>query len=433
MEREVFIGVDLGTSGIRAIAIDRRGKVRAETRAMLPAPRRQGARVEQAAGLWWDGVTEVLRTLGEGLRGMEPLALAVDGTSASLLGLDADHQPVGPALMYNDARSREESERIAALAPRASGAHGPTSALAKCLWLRRTQPRLASVLHQADWVTSRLCGRFGISDENNALKLGYDPAACSWPTWMEGLEIEKGMLPEVVPPGTPIGPLRPKLAQRLGLPEGLVVCAGTTDSTAAFLATGAEEPGEGVTALGSTLVVKILSRVPISAPEYGIYSHRLGDLWLAGGASNSGGAVLLDHFAREELAALSKRIDPDHPSGLDYYPLRAPGERFPLNDPRLPPRLDPRPPDDARFLHGMLEGMATIEQRGYRLLEGLGAPPLHSVRTTGGGATNAVWTRIRGRMLGVPMLEARHLEAAYGAALLAMRGVASGQMPDPRG
>ena len=105
-----------------------------------------------------------------------------------------------------------------------------------------------------------------------------------------------------------------------------------------------------MTALGTTLTIKLLSNGPVFAPDYGIYSHRIGDLWLAGGASNSGGGVLAAFFPSERIDALSRQIDPATDSGLDYYPLRAPGERFPISDPEYPPRLSPRSDDDVRLL-----------------------------------------------------------------------------------
>ena len=109
--------------------------------------------------------------------------------------------------------------------------------------------------------------------------------------------------------------------------------AGTTDGCASFLATGATEAGDGVTALGSSLTIKLLSGKPLFAPEYGIYSHRIGDAWLAGGASNTGGKVLAQHFPVERIVELSQSIDPETSTGLDYYPLPGKGERFPVADP----------------------------------------------------------------------------------------------------
>jgi hypothetical protein len=226
-------------------------------------------------------------------------------------------------------------------------------------------------------------------------------------------------LPQVVAPGTALGTVTADVARRFGLTAQCRIVAGTTDSIAAFLATGANRFGEAVTSLGSTLVIKILSRQPLFAPNYGIYSHRLGSRWLSGGASNSGGTVLHHYFSQAELDVLTPQLDPDHPTGLDYYPLLDSGERFPVCDPQLPPRLTPRPAQPLLFFQGMLEGMARIEAAGYRRLAALGAPLPSSVRTVGGGGANAAWTRIRARELQVPMIAPRQTEAAYGAALLA--------------
>ena len=112
-------------------------------------------------------------------------------------------------------------------------------------------------------------------------------------------------------------------------------------------------------------------------------------------------------------------ISADEPTGLDYYPLVSEGERFPVNDPGLAPRLLPRPTEDAVFFQGILEGIAHIELRGYRKLAELGAPWPEKVITTGGGAANAAWRTIRSQLLGIPVVAAGHQEAAYGAALLA--------------
>jgi hypothetical protein len=271
-------------------------------------------------------------------------------------------------------------------------------------------------------VAGRLLGTYGHSDENNALKLGYDPVARRWPGWLGELGVQGALLPRPVPPGTPLGSVCPAGAGETGLAPDTLVVAGTTDSVAAFIATGAERSGQAVTSLGSTLVLKVLSEHPVFSPEHGVYSHRLGDRWLAGGASNTGGAALLAHFEAGDLARLSRALDPRQPTGLHYYPLPQPGERFPRLDPALPPRLVPRPASDARFLQGLLEGIAAVELAGYRLLARLGAPYPSLVLTAGGGARNPTWTAIRTRLLGVPVGPARQTEAAYGAALLARAG-----------
>jgi sugar (pentulose or hexulose) kinase len=418
-----YLGIDIGTSGCRACLIDRSACVQAEDSVPLPAPVQIDGGFEQDPEIWWAALGEVLDRLAATLPlgGVE--AIAVDGTSATLLCCDAGGTPLGPALMYHDARAIEQARQIAAVAPPESAAHGPTSSLAKLLYLLAAGQTHGArhAVHQADWLAGRLAGRQGISDENNALKLGYDVVNRVWPAWLDHLGIPHSLLPEVVPPGRPIGTLDPGWRRRWGFSAAARIVSGTTDSTAGFIATGAG-PGEAVTSLGSTLVLKVCAEYPVYAPRYGVYSHRLGDHWLVGGASNSGGAVLRRYFSPEEIERLSARVQPDKPTGLDYYPLPAPGERFPEYNPTLLPRLAPRPADDAVFFQGLLEGMAAIERRGYRLLEELGAPYPLRVHSVGGGAANAAWRAIREALLGVPVGVAEHQDAAYGAALLARLG-----------
>ena len=264
-------------------------------------------------------------------------------------------------------------------------------------------------------------GRFEASDENNALKTGYDPVARAWPDWLADVDAPVSRLPRVEPVGTDLGPVQASWATRWPCLDGARVRAGTTDGCAAFLASGASEVGDAVTSLGSTLVLKVLSDAPVFAPEYGLYSHRIGDRWLVGGASNSGGAVLAAHFSPDEMDALSARIDPERPTGLASYPLPGPGERFPINDARLAPHLPPRD-DEAVFFQAHLEGIAQIERRGYALIAELGGPQVRTLRRRRRAARgNPAWTAIRQRLLRVPFAPtASRAEAAYGAARIAM-------------
>ena len=423
MAETLYLGIDVGTSGCRSCVIDAAATIRAEACNPLPAPTRNAAAIEQDPDCWWTALTANLDQLHAQHALAAVAAIALDGTSATLLCCDAHGTPLGPALMYNDARASHEAQRIADIAPPGCAAHGASASLAKLLWLLQIPAgrNARHVLHQADWLLGRLCGEFGNSDENNALKLGYDILQRRWPDWLQALDVPLALLPRVVPAGHQIGTLAAHLGERWGLSSDTRILAGTTDSTASFMATGAT-PGDAVTSLGSTLVLKVLSSQPLFAPEYGIYSHRLGDNWLVGGASNSGGAVLQAYFTAAEIERFAALINVDTPTGLDYYPLLAAGERFPINDPTLMPRLQPRPADDVLFYQGILEGIATIENRGYRKLADLGAPWPGQIITTGGGAANVPWRTIRSRLTGVPVTAATHQQAAFGAALLALKG-----------
>lgn len=414
----MFLGLDFGTSGARACVIAPTGQIEDMARVDF------GALPEHdAAATWSEVLLSLIAQIPLGMR-KRMAALAVDGTSATVLACDEALNTTYPPLMYHDARATEEAAAIR----RAAGAEHPaaaaTSGLAKMLWLKKRLglERARLYLNQADWLSALLSGR-PVSDYHNALKMGADLETGQWPAWVEFLA-DVDYLPVLVKPGATLGLVERPRARELGLNPDCLVRAGTTDSIAAFLAAGVDRPGEAVTSLGTTLVLKLLSQTRVDDGRHGIYSHWFGDLWLAGGASNAGGGVLRQHFSDDELPALSARIDPEISSGLDYYPLPRPGERFPVNDPALPPRLEPRPADRAEFLHGLLEGLARIEALGYRRLAELGATPLAKVVSSGGGAANPVYERIRAGMLGVPVARAAEHEACYGTARLARFGTA---------
>ncbi len=408
----MFLGIDFGTTGARACAVAADKSIQWENILAYPDAN------QQSASDWRDALFVLLdampKSIASKLRG-----IAIDGTSSTVLLFDAQLKPVSPALLYNDSRAQIEALRLRDCAPANSLVATATSGLAKFLWLTKRYPEARYFLHQADWLTALLSGQAGISDYHNALKDGYDVGSLCWPEWLMTMPHTE-LLPRVVAPGAIISTIQPDIASRYGISEECLIHAGTTDSNAAFMASDVHETGIGVTALGTTLVLKQLSEQRIDAPEYGIYSHKYGDLWLVGGASNAGAGVLREYFNDAQLLSLSTRIDPCIDSHLDYYPLSKAGERFPINDSSLKPRLTPRPADNAEFLHGVLQGLARIEAAGYAKLAQLGAPPLQRVLSNGGGAKNLVWQLMRERILGVPVVMSTYTQAAYGSALMAL-------------
>jgi D-ribulokinase len=471
-------------------------------------------------------------------------SVAIDGTSATALLVEEEEADVStaatttttttrviaPPRLYNEAQPARAVAAAAALAGADHTAAAATSTLAKLLdwWgeeeeeeeegvgvsggapARRPHARL---LHQADWLASLLHGRTDTTDWNNALKVGFDPGLAvlpaaegggtgsgggnnaspttttttttptsPYPAWLTSHPAAARLLPpRVVPPGSPVGELTLEAARRSGLPRGAVVCAGTTDSIAAFLAAAGpsalgggsssetptqqqqqrqqqqrqqqqQTPNLAVTSLGSTIAVKLLSPTRVDDAASGVYSHRLPTgAWLVGGASNAGGAVLRRYFPDDaELAALEPMLPSDPrappPAGTeDWYPLPKRGERFPVYDPQMEPRLPPVETEEGgagagggggdkdaassstssrrtELLHGLLASLTRVERAAYARLAELGAARPDEVRTAGGGARNARWTAMREAALGVPVSAAEQGEAAYGAALLARHG-----------
>ena len=422
----LFLGIDIGTSGVRTSVINLEKTELSSSSVPMEPPGSLDGRPAQDPEIWWQAVDECLTRQADALAdtgndmGLVE-ALAVDGTSGTLLLADKNLQPVTAGLMYNSAGFREEAETIEQAAPADSIARGPSSALARLLFAQKLHgaENAHFALHQADWIAARLLGRGGNSDENNVLKLGYDLVSGAWPEWFAAAGVRTDLLPKVSPVGRTTGRAEHGMAKKYGLGKNTRIVAGTTDSNASFLASGASSVGEGSTSLGTTLAIKLISDREVSSPEHGVYSHRLFGKWMAGGASNSGGGALLAHFRRDEIARLQTQLKPETDTGLNYYPLAGTGERFPLADPELKSRVTPRPEKDSVFLQGLLEGIALVERRAYETLAQLGAPRVQSVKTTGGGGANEAWTSIRRRILGCPVSPAR-ADAAYGAALIAL-------------
>ncbi len=410
----MFAGFDFGTSGARTIVIDADGQVQFEARVSYDI---------QDETTWQTALFSLISQIAPHLRQAFQV-IAIDGTSGTFVGCDGEGKIMVPPQLYNDGKGKNALEFLAKVCPDRDVVLSSTSTLARLVNLQQQgewQPNWYLV-HHCDRIAYFLHHRLDVTDWHNALKLGYDPIGLCYPPSILNLGFK---LPLVVAPGTILETIDSLVAKEWGINPGCYVCSGTTDSNSAFLAAVGYEfkPGVAVTSLGSTLTVKVMSQKPLFAQEYGIYSHRWENFWLVGGASNTGGRVLSHFFKPEQITVLSQNINPAMPTGLDYYPLLEPGERFPVCDPELEPKLTPRPPEDHLFLQGLLEGIARIEREGYDRLASLGADPVSVLYTLGGGATNLVWRDIRQNYLKVHFAQPLHREAAYGTALIALRSL----------
>ena len=406
------LGIDLGTSGLRLALMDPSGTLLAERSANYPRC------FEDPQG-WSEGVVALCAELPQELRD-RVAAVAVDGTSGTVLACAANGDPRGQALPYFLA-CPEQASAAAVLAGSASApAASASGSLARVLRLLEGSGSSSLLMrHQADWLSGWLLGDWRFGEEGNNLRLGWDLGRQCW----QGVIAEQpwsAALPEVVRSGAVLGPLSQNARSALGLPAPCQVVAGSTDANAAVLAAD-PQPGDGVTVLGTTLVLKQFAAQPLAGP--GISCHRVAGRWLVGGASNAGAGVLRQFFSDALLVELSRQIDPRSSSGLALRPLPRPGERFPVDDPTLEPVLEPRPISDALYLQGLLEGLARIEAQGWAALQRLGAEPVQRVISLGGGARNPQWRLIRQRILGVPVLNRPQCSAASGMARLALSAV----------
>ena len=434
-----FLGIDIGTQGARVALLGEDGHLAGSREESFPLS--DSFREEQSPEGWWEACRRSLRYLlgsvKDEISGEQIKAIAVVSTSGTVIPLDKDHRPLHPALLYSDQRSAAEGvictkEALAYRAARTTEpvrgytAFNSSSGLSKMVWYVQQYPaaaeKIAHWAHAADYITGKLCGRWGITDHTNALKSGYDLYEEKWPCYIyERLPLRKEWLPEVVPSGRPIGNLLPELAQEFGLSSSLQVVAGMTDGCASQLASGAAGPGDWNTTLGTTLVIKGVTKMELADAEGRFYSHRHPDGgWMPGGASNTGADWVSREFARGpgSLERLEAEAAGLIPTGLMAYPLRMEGERFPFIAPQAR-GFAPEAVKGALLFTANMEGVAYIERYAYELAAGLSGEEPRAVFTAGGGSNSAGWMKIRSSVLGLPLYKMRHVTGAAGAAILA--------------
>lgn len=429
MTTPYFIGIDIGTQGARVILMDAVGNIvgsREETFALD-----DHSREEQSPDMWWDVCMRSLQSLILEARHSIPLhevkAISVTSTSGTVIPLDAQMLPLHNAIMYSDKRSAAEGKfcRDMALRFHSSGYTGfnSSSGLSKMLWFSRQFPEKApgivKWIHASDFISGKLSGIWGITDYTNALKSGFDVRNGHWPSYLyEKLPIKREWLPTVVPPGTPVGNLSPPVATALGLPSTVRVVAGMTDGCASQIASGAVQLGDWNTTIGTTLVIKGVTRKEIKDPGDRIYSHRHPEgFWMPGGASNTGADWVTREFS-ENLAGLNEQAGQLIPTGQLAYPLRQDGERFPFIAPQAR-GFAPKGLTHAELFAANMEGVAYLERYAYQLIETLSGEKVMAVFTAGGGSKSDAWLTIRSNILNLPIYKMKHVSGAVGAAILA--------------
>ncbi|WP_244317862.1 FGGY-family carbohydrate kinase, partial [Streptomyces chryseus] len=222
--------------------------------------------------------------------------------------------------------------------------------------------------------------------------------------------------------GSEAGTVSAEAAAETGLPVGCRVRLGMTDGCAGQIATGAVEPGQFVGVLGTTYVLKGVTRELVTDPSGALYSHRHPDgWWLPGGASNTGGEAL-SAVDPARLPGLDAAADARGPASCLNYPLRRDGERFPFVSGDARGFVAGTPRDEADGHRAALEGVAFLERLALERVRALGVEVRGPLHAAGGGSRSDLWTRIRATVLGRPLRVAERAQTAFGAALLAAAG-----------
>ncbi|SFR50320.1 FGGY-family carbohydrate kinase [Thiomicrospira sp. ALE5] len=421
MSSSFILGLDLGTSGFRAQLVSNGKTVFSahQSRIDTYARKLSCSTTEQVTQDWLLMLDGLFAQLTDYLPRVN--ALIADATSSTLVGVDSSGRVIEPAIMYHDSRATTQARAYRHMLDSDSSAQGAQASLAKALWLTE-HTKARQIWHQLDWLYAQLLDpplQSSYSDVNTQLKMGVDPTNLTWPKPIQSLATWP--LPQILLPGTPIGSVSQHAMKRWKLPSHCQVYAGTTDSIASFLATPATKPGDLVIAMGSTLAFKLLSEQPLASAQHGIYSHRLNQAWLVGGASNAGGAIYTTRFDTPRLTQLSQQLKGIANPDIARYPLAQIGERFPIADPNFPASDFSDLNDELAFI-SMTEGLVKLEQAVYNQLNQMGAT-ISRIFSIGGGIQNQAWQARRMDIFGdklapLPNPDAPHNSAAYGVTRL---------------
>ncbi|WP_300598257.1 FGGY-family carbohydrate kinase [Niabella sp.] len=428
MERAYFIGIDLGTQGLRVVVLDREGTIVASAEQGFVLS--QQMRMEQDPDEWWaicrSCLDKALSQLSAEQRAAVR-AIAVDSTSGTVIPMDKAYRPLHPAIMYSDQRSGIQAKKCTAAA-KAHEVHGFTgfstsTGLAKMVWFAETFPEKAAHIfqwiHAADFITGNLCGVWNITDYTNVLKSGYDLSMLQWPDYISNtLGIKKEWLQDVQPSGTVIGRLNTDLARGWRLPDNVAVTTGITDGCASQVASGAMKPGQWNTTIGTTLVIKGVSVKEIKDPLSRLYNHRHpAGYWMPGGAGNIGADWVSAGF-KEDLERYNAAAAALTPTGQIAYPLLQKGERFPFTAPEAEGFGPENVSQDVLYTANM-EGVAFAERYAYELIQSLSGEGVEAIYTAGGASNSDSWLQIRSDILQKPVCKMKYVSGAVGAAIVA--------------
>ena len=443
---DALVAIDVGTSGARASAFADSGGLLREVRRAYPTMLPAEGWAEQDAGRWRSAALAALgalaRSLGDAVR---IRAIAVTGQCPSVAVLDRGDRPLRPGIIYRDNRATAEAawmrERFGDQALHRLTGHVPAAfhVIAKILWIRAHEPEVFAAARRfvqpTDYVALALTGN-ATTDWSMASATGVlDLRGRRWAgELLAGLDLDPGLLPQVVPSWQVTGEVRASLAGRLGLPPGVPVVAGAGDSIACALGAGITEPGPVSEMAGSSSCFNSLVSEPLDDPDVTHYPGITDDRgyvtevginttgealdWLAQlfYAGSSRAPRRADYERLERAAAAA----PAGAGGLLFAPVLGDGER---DDPTLrgaATGLSLRH-DRGAWARATMEGIAFGVRARLDTL-GRASVPATELRVSGGAAGLSVWNQIKADVTGIPVVHVAGDSTAAGTAMLAGLG-----------
>jgi xylulokinase len=416
-----FLGVDLGTSAVKALIVDAREAVRASAEVPLATAHPAPLASEQDPDAWWAAVeTALARLQAEAPAAVaEVAAIGLAGQMHAAVLLDAADRPVRAAMLWNDGRAHAEADALKRLGAELAAALG-VPALAgftapKLLWLARHEPaalaRARALLLPKDVIRLHLTGEHATDPSDAAGTWLLDEAQRAWsPRAIAAVGIDPTLLPRIVEGSAPTGVLRDSIARRFGFAPGVVVAAGGGDTMAGGVGIGAVEDGRAFVGLSTSAQIFVAANAHRPAPARLVHAfcHAVPQRWCQMAALLNGASVLAS-LARmlgdADIATLLAEAEAQFraPSRLLVLPYLS-GERTPHDDPHARGVLFGVTPETTRaeLVQAALEGVA------FSLADGLAALGAAGTRITeagivGGGARSGFWTRLIASALGIPL------------------------------
>jgi xylulokinase len=440
------LGLDIGTSSVKAVLIDERQRLLAEAGAPLEIQRPRPLWSEQDPESWWTAaeaaIAEVRAAAPEAWRGLASIGLSGQQHGATLL--DAQGAPLRPCILWNDGRSGAECRDLLAATPdftqRASNTTMPGFTAPKLLWVARHEPeifaRTAMILLPKDYVRFRLSGDYVSEMSDSAGTLWLNVAERRWDaTLLAACRLEERQMPRLVEGSAVSTYLKPQLARDWGLAgRSIPIAGGGGDNASSAVGIGAARAGDGFLSLGTSGVIFSVTEHPVALPQRTLHAfcHALPGRWHGMVVALSGAAALAwivgvtgrAHDVRGLLAgAESFAADPVRRAHAPVFLPYLTGERTPHNDPLATAAFGGLTAEHGAeaLAYAVIEGVAFALAECLEVLQEAGAAPT-SCMFVGGGARSNYWGQLLADATGLTLEapEGAELGAAFGAARLGM-------------
>lgn len=433
-----FLGIDVGTSAVKALIVDEQQAVVAEADIPLGISRPRELWSEQDPESWWQAVQAVVEQLRSDARSAFSAIKGI-GLSGQMHGavlLDEHGNPLRPAILWNDGRSFHEAEELGRQHPDLSRAMGvvpmPGFTAPKLVWLARHEPEtfraVRKVLLPKDYIRLKLTGACQTEMSDAAGTWWLDEAARDWSdAALAATGLNRSQMPDLVEGSSPSGVLRHELAHEWGLSGEIIVAGGAGDAAAGAIGLGAIEDESAFISLGTSGQLFVTTRRFRPAPEALVHSfcHAIPDRWFQMAAMLNGASCLawVADLVRGDIAELLHQTEQAYrqPSSLLFLPYLA-GERTPHNDPYARGVFFGLSPDtkQADLVQAVLEGVAFSFADAKICLEQAGTQ-LSYAGLIGGGSRSRFWAQIFANVLNIRLVRYQGSDKgpAFGAARLA--------------